>query len=128
MLKNTQNEEVLWIIGAREGNEDDFKDISSRTTSLDKYPNLELRDVVTQGGVSGTAARNASKISLEKTKPLLHSELSDEEVEEVFNIVADKITENSPEDDKVTVLTENASYSQQHRCNRKNSPINQSYD
>ena len=101
--KEHPNEEVLFIIGAREGNEEDFKDIASRTTSLDKYPNLNLRTIVTTGGVSGTAARNASKISLEKFKRFVPSELSDEEVEQVFNIVADKIQE---------VLTENASYSQ----------------
>ena len=91
--KEHPNEEILFVIGAREGNEDDFKDISSRTTSLDKYPNLNLRTIVTQGGVSGTAARNASKISLDKFKPFVPSELSDEEVEQVYNIVADKITE-----------------------------------
>ena len=84
---------MLFIIGAREGNEEDFKDIASRTTSLDKYPNLNLRTIVTQGGVSGTAARNASKISLDKFKPFVPTELSDEEVEQVFNIVADKIQE-----------------------------------
>ena len=102
--KEHPEEEVLWIIGAREGNDDDFKDISSRTTSLDKYPNMDLRIVVTQGGISGTAARNASKISLEKLKPMLPSKLSNEEVEEVFNIISNKVQE---------VLTENASYSQQ---------------
>ena len=91
--KEHPDEEVLFIIGAREGNEEDFKDIASRTTSLDKYPNLNLRTIVTQGGVSGTAARNASKISLEKFKRFVPSELSDEEVEQVYNIVADKITE-----------------------------------
>ena len=101
--KEHPDEEVLFIIGAREGNEEDFKDISSRTKSLDKYPNLNLRTIVTQGGVSGTAARNASKISLDKFKPFVPSELSDEEVEQVYNIVADKIQE---------VLTENASYGQ----------------
>ena len=101
--KEHPDEEVLFVIGAREGNEDDFKDIASRTTTLDKYPNLNLRTIVTQGGVSGTAARNASKISLDKFKPFVPSELSDEEVEQVYNIVADKIQE---------VLTENASYSQ----------------
>mgnify|MGYP000204473124 FL=1 len=45
---------------------------------------MDLRVVITQGGVSGTAARNASKISLEKLKPMLPSELSDEEAEEVY--------------------------------------------
>ena len=101
--KEHPDEEVLFVIGAREGNEEDFKDIASRTKSLDKYPNLNLRTIVTQGGVSGTAARNASKISLDKFKPFVPSELSDEEVEQVYNIVADKIQE---------VLTENASYGQ----------------
>jgi hypothetical protein len=91
--KDHPDEEVLFILGAREGNEDDFKDIASRTTSLDKYPNLNLRTIVTQGGVSGTAARNASKISLDKFKPFVPSELSDEEIEQVYDIVADKITE-----------------------------------
>ena len=91
--KNHPDEEVLFILGAREGNDDDFKDISDRTKSLDKYPNLNLRTIVTQGGVSGTAARNASKISLDKFKPFVPSELSDEEVEQVYNIVANKVTE-----------------------------------
>jgi proteasome assembly chaperone (PAC2) family protein len=98
--KEHPDEEVLFIIGAREGNEDDFADIATRTKSLDKYPNLNLRTIVTQGGVSGTAARNASKISLEKFKPFVPSELSDEEVEQVYNIVADKIQENKPQDGK----------------------------
>ena len=117
--KEHPDEEVLFIIGAREGNEEDFKDISSRTKSLDKYPNLNLRTIVTQGGVSGTAARNASKISLDKFKPFVPSELSDEEVEQVYNIVADKIQENNPEDGKAAPygsgykkLKENASYGQ----------------
>jgi proteasome assembly chaperone (PAC2) family protein len=117
--KEHPDEEVLFIIGAREGNEEDFKDIASRTTSLDKYPNLNLRTIVTQGGVSGTAARNASKISLDKFKSFVPSELSDEEVEQVYNIVADKIQENDPEDGKAAPygsgykkLNENASYSQ----------------
>jgi len=91
--KENPQEEVLFIIGAREGNEDDFKDIASRTTSLDKYPNLNLRTIVTQGGVSGTAARNASKISLEKFSSFIPSELSGEEKEQVYNLVSDKIQE-----------------------------------
>ena len=102
--KEHPDEEVLFVIGAREGNEEDFKDIASRTTSLDKYPNLNLRTIVTAGGVSGTAARNASKISLEKFKNFVPSELSDEEVEEVYNIVANKIQENITESKQVGTL------------------------
>jgi hypothetical protein len=101
--KNNPEELVLFVIGAREGNEEDFKDIASRTTTLDKYPNMRLETVITRGGVSGTAARNASKISLEKFKQFVPSELSDEEVEAVYDIVSNKVQE---------ILTENASYSE----------------
>jgi hypothetical protein len=59
--KDHPEEEVLWVIGARENNPEDFADISSRTRTLDKYPNLQLRVIQTSGGVSGTAARNAVK-------------------------------------------------------------------
>lgn len=98
--KEHPNEEVLFVIGAREGNEDDFSDISKRTKSLDKYDNLELRTIITQGGASGTAARNAAKISVEKLKPLLPKQLKDEEVEEVFTILSNVVKENDPEDGK----------------------------
>ena len=115
--KEHPNEEVLFVIGAREGNEDDFSDISKRTKSLDKYDNLELRTIVTQGGASGTAARNAAKISTEKLKPLLPKQLKDEEVEEIFTILSNVVKENDPEDGKASPygsgykkLNENASY------------------
>jgi hypothetical protein len=91
--KNHPTREVLWVIGAREGNEEDFKDITSRTKSITKYPNLELRTIVTKGGVSGTAAREASKISQEKFEKFLPGMLNPEERTEVYNIVADKIQE-----------------------------------
>ena len=87
---------MLFVIGAREGNEDDFKDISKRTNSLEKYPNLELEIIVTASGASGTAARNASKISLEKLKPLLPKILSDDQYKEIFNILDPNLKENEP--------------------------------
>ena len=98
--KEHPEEQVLFVIGAREGNEDDFSDIAKRTRAVDNYPNLKVETVVTQGGASGTAARNAAKISAEKLKPLLPSELSKEEVEEVYNLMSDKVTENDPQDGK----------------------------
>ena len=91
--KNNPDEEVLFILGAREGNEDDFSDIASRTKSLDNYPNLNLRTIVTQGGVSATAARNAGKISSKKLRPFLPKELKDEEVEQVYQMISDKLSE-----------------------------------
>ena len=88
--KEHPQEEVLWVIGARQDNEEDFIDISSRTKAISKYPNMELRTIVTPGGVSGTAARNALKVSKDKFKDFLPDELSDDEVQEVFDIVSIK--------------------------------------
>ena len=65
--KEHPDEEVLFVIGAREGNEDDFSIVNTNNT-LDKYDNLEFSTIVTQGGASGTAG-NAAKISPEKLRP-----------------------------------------------------------
>ena len=97
--KENSQEEVLWVIGARQDNEDDFADISNRTKSMSKYPNMELRTIITTEGVSGTAARNALKVSKDKFRKFLPKELTDGEVQEVFDIVS--VTES---------LNEHASY------------------
>ena len=101
--KNHPTREILWILGAREDNEQDFTDIGSRTKSITNYPNIEARTIITKGGVSGTAARNASKVSFEKFEPFVPSVLTPEEKQEVYQIVSGKIQEQ---------LNENASYSQ----------------
>ena len=87
--KEHPDEDVIFVIGAREGNEDDFKDIALRTKSVVNYPNLRVETVVTKGGASGTAARNASKISIDKLKPLLPKELKDEEVVQIYNFLTE---------------------------------------
>ena len=91
--KEHPDEDVIFVIGAREGNEEDFADIAKRTKSVDDYPNLRVETVVTQGGASGTAARNAAKVSVEKLRPLLPKELKDEEVEEIYGYIVDVIQE-----------------------------------
>lgn len=104
--KEHPQEEVLWIIGARQDNEEDFKDISSRTKSISKYPNMELRTIVTPGGVSGTAARNALKVSKDKFRDFLPDELTDGEVQEVFDIVSVKesLNEHASYTDSIDVV------------------------
>ena len=92
--KENQDEQVSWIIGAREGNEDDFKDIADRTKASDNYKNLVVRPTITQSGASGTAARNASKVSQEKLEPLLPTNLNQQEKDDVFNILNRRISEN----------------------------------
>ena len=91
--KNHPTREILWILGAREDNEQDFTDIGSRTKSITNYPNIEARTIITKGGVSGTAARNASKVSFEKFEPFVPSVLTPEEKQEVYQIVSGKIQE-----------------------------------
>ena len=61
---------------------------------------MELRTIVTAGGVSGTAARNALKVSKDKFKDFLPDGLSDDEIQEVFDIISIKES-----------LNEHASYS-----------------
>ena len=94
--KENQNEQVSWIIGAREGNEDDFKDIADRTKASDNYKNLVVRPTITQSGASGTAARNAYKVSQEKLEPLLPKKLNQQEKDDVFNILNRRLTEADP--------------------------------
>jgi hypothetical protein len=92
--KNHPTREILWILGAREDNEEDFKDLANRTKSITNYPNIEVRTIITKGGVSGTAARNASKVSFEKFEPFIPSVLTPEEKQEVYQITSGKMQEN----------------------------------
>jgi hypothetical protein len=58
--KDNPEDSIYWVIGAREGKEDDIQDITSRSVSINKYPNLNLKIINTpDGGMSGTNARQA---------------------------------------------------------------------
>jgi hypothetical protein len=93
--KENPEVEVDWVLGAREGNEEDFSDIAKRTTAADNYPNITLRTTVTDSGASGTAARNAAKVSQEKLEKLLPKKLSQADKDEVYNILnKNNINEN----------------------------------
>jgi hypothetical protein len=95
--KEHPEEEVLWIIGARENNPEDFADISSRTRTLDKYPNLELRVIQTKGGVSGTAARNAVKANNKEQFFYLIPDIA--EKQQVWDIVSPVVKEEKINED-----------------------------
>ena len=89
--KEHPEEKILWIIGARENNPEDFADIASRTRTLEKYPNLQLRVIQTTGGVSGTAARNAVKDN--NKEQFFHLIPDIPEKEQVWDIVSPVVTE-----------------------------------
>ena len=89
--KDHPDEKVYWVLGTREGNEDDLKDIENRTKSLSKYPNIEVVVINTQGGVSGTntrtAVRNNDKESFFNLIPDI------KEKEQIWNLVSPVIKE-----------------------------------
>ena len=91
--KEHPDETVLWVIGARENNPEDFADIASRTRTMEKYPNLQLRIIQTQGGVSGTAARKA--IQTNNKEQFLNLIPDIEEKEQVWDIVSNLVNEAS---------------------------------
>jgi hypothetical protein len=93
--KENPDTEVLWVIGARENVEDDFSDIASRTKSITKYPNLELRTIVTKGGVSGTAARNAVGVSKEKFEQFIPDFLTEKEKQDIYVMLTNEIQEQA---------------------------------
>jgi len=89
--KDHPEEKVYWILGAREGDEEDLKDIENRTKSLSKYPNIEVKIITTAGGVSGTKTRKAI---LDNNKELFLFLIPDvKEKEEIWNILTPVVKE-----------------------------------
>ena len=95
--KKNPQDEVYFVIGARDGFEDDIKDIESRTKNIEeKYPNMKIKVITTSDSdISGTNARQASKVSYDDFIKFIPSELSDSEKEEVYNIVKPALNENA---------------------------------
>jgi len=88
--KDHPTEEVYFVIGYREGRQDDLQDVAARTKGVeDKYPNLEVKVISTSDPeVSGTNARKAaSKGDKEAFLTFLPDEVPPGEKEEIYNIV-----------------------------------------
>jgi len=86
---------VKWFLGSREGREEDFVDFVKRTKSADK-PNLEVINIITKNGVSGTAARKTLG-DKELFFTFLPTELPIEDKETVYSILQGTIKEWVPE-------------------------------
>ena len=121
--KDNPQDIIYWVIGRREGAEDDDKDIIDRAKGLKKdngkYNNIDLKIITTQDeGMRGRNSRAAAKKGKAYFTPYLPKVLSKKEKEEVYNLVIDKLSENNPEDGKSSPygsgynkLDENATYS-----------------
>ena len=102
--KNNPGDEIYFVIGGRDGNEGDMKDIATRTKNIEAaYPNMKVKVITTPDkGMSGTNARKAAKKSEEKLSKFLPVDLTPEEKLEVFNIirpvVKEMISEEIPND------------------------------
>jgi len=95
--KNNPDETIYWVIGARDGNEDDMSDIASRTRAIDKsedkYNNVEVKVITTSdGGMSGTNARKAL-IANDKEAFFKFLPSKVKEKEEIFTILKPAVTE-----------------------------------
>ena len=92
--KNHPDEKVYFVIGYREGRQDDLNDIAQRTKGVEeKYPNLEVKVIKTSDPeVSGTNARKAlQKGDKEAFFTFLPDEIPANEKEQIYNIVTKAI-------------------------------------
>ena len=88
--KNHPDEKVYFVLGYREGREDDLQDVKNRTKGVEeKYPNIEIRVIKTPAGdMSGTNARKAlQKGDKEKFFTYLPTEIPANEKEDIYNIL-----------------------------------------
>lgn len=93
-IKDHPKEEVYFIIGYREGRDDDLADVAQRTKGIEeKYPNAKVRVISsTDLGMSGTNARKAlMKGDKEKFFTFLPYEVPNNEKEEIYNIVGKSV-------------------------------------
>jgi hypothetical protein len=102
LAKDNPQDEVYFVLGFREGNDDDMKDLNLRTSNLkEKYPNIRVKTLSTSdSSISGTNARKAIDDEKEFIKFL---PIEVKEKSEIWNIVRPVTTES---------INENASYSQ----------------
>ena len=93
--KNNLDDEIYFVIGGREGREDDLEDINSRTKNIETaYPNMKVKVITTPDrGMSGTNARKAAKETEEELSKYLPKVLSPEEKLEIFNIIRPVVKE-----------------------------------
>ena len=97
--KNHPDEKVYFVIGYREGREDDLQDVISRTKGVEeKYPNVEVRVIKTPAGdMSGTNARKAlKKGDKEEFFTFLPTEVPANEKEDIYNILELTVLKETP--------------------------------
>ena len=103
LAKNNPQDIIYFVIGYREGRQDDLDDVSARTGDLEKkYPNIVVKVIPTYDpNMSGTNARKALNVSEKEFIKFLPNEV--EEKSEIYSILRPPTNES---------LNENATYSE----------------
>ena len=103
LAKNNPQDIIYFVIGYREGRQDDLDDVSSRTGDIEeKYPNIVVKVIPTLNpNMSGTNARKALNKSEKEFINYLPSEV--EEKSEIYSILRPPANES---------INENATYSE----------------
>jgi hypothetical protein len=105
--KENPDENIIWIIGGRQGNEDDLKDFVNRTKTIEKYPNITATNIITPiSNISGTKARQALK-SGDKSEIITYfpSDISDQDIEKIIDITSSSLIKEAEEFDRVDYYT-----------------------
>jgi len=98
-LREHPEDKVYIFIGAREGDEDDLKDVAQRSEFIKRYSdNVIPTTVSTPAGVSGTLSRKYLNTDPDMFKTTLPSQLSDDEKEEIYQILISTINEGKLKD------------------------------
>ena len=102
LAKNNPQDLIYFVIGYREGRQDDLDDVAARTGDLEKkYPNIVVKVIPTYDpNMSGTNARAALAKSEEEFIKFLPNEV--EEKSEIYSILRPSVAE---------ILKENSTYS-----------------
>jgi len=94
-LQDHAEDKVYAVVGTREGSDDDIDDFNKRKAFFEKYGgNVEVLNIITSGGISGTKAREAAKISQEEFSKYLPDELPGDERDIVWDYVKSVVKEN----------------------------------
>lgn len=100
-LEENPDSKTYAVIGSREDNEGDIKDFAERKAFFEKYgDNVEVLNILTAGGVSGTKAREAAAISKEEFIKYLPEELTQDEQDLIFDYITSVLRESIQETPK----------------------------
>jgi len=90
-LKNNPDDKVYVFIGSRPGEEKDQFDVNQRSEFVKKYSdNVIPVEVATEGGVSGTMARELFKNDLDGFRNMFPENLLDQDFDKIIDILNNK--------------------------------------